>query len=172
MAGIKLKTTKAQKLAYLEHTGDYRSIPYDEYFNRLYEWAKEKKVRPGFNSMGIFYDNPEETPPEQCKSEIGIPIVGDAESEEDIKIKELPSMEVAVTKHKGSTKEYQETYRKLNEWIMRNGYEWAGPAMEVYTKKPKTVGEETIVYATVQVPVKKKVLLRKLVDKEETESSE
>jgi effector-binding domain-containing protein len=172
MAGIKIKTLKPQKLAYVEHTGDYKSIPYDDYFNQLYAWAKEKNVRPGFKPLGIFHDNPEKTPPEQCKSEICIPIVGEAESDEDIKIKELPSMEVAVTKHKGTSEEYQNTYRQLNEWITKNGYEWAGPAMEVYTKMPKTVGDQTIIYANVQAPVKKKVLLRKLAEKEETESSE
>lgn len=173
MAGIKLKTAKSIKLAYLEHTGDYGSIPYDDYFNKLYKWAKEKKVRPGFKPMGIFHDSPEQTPSEECRSEIGIPIVGDAEPEGDIKIKELPPMEVAVIKHKGSTKEYQDTYRKLNEWITKNGYEWAGPAIEVYTKKPKTVGDETIIYANVQVPVKKKgYLLRKLADEEESEITE
>lgn len=172
MAGIKIKTLKPQKLAYVEHTGDYKSIPYDDYFNQLYAWAKEKNVRPGFKPLGIFHDNPEKTPPEQCKSEICIPIVGEAESDEDIKIKELPSMEVAVTKHKGTSEEYQNTYRQLNEWITKNGYEWAGPAMEIYTKKPKTVGDQTIIYATVQAPVKKKVLLRKLAEKEESESSE
>ncbi len=172
MAGIKIKTLKPQKLAYVEHTGDYKSIPYDDYFTKLYDWAKEKKVRPGFKPLGIFHDDPQKTPPEQCKSEICIPIVGEAESDENIKIKELPSMEVAVTKHKGSSEEYQNTYRQLNEWITKNGYEWAGPAMEVYTKKPKTVGDQTIIYATVQAPVKKKVLLRKLAEKEESEGTD
>ncbi|UCG69061.1 MAG: GyrI-like domain-containing protein [Thermoplasmata archaeon] len=172
MAGIKIKTLKPQKLAYLEHTGDYGSIPYDEYFNRLYEWAKEKNVRPGFKGLGILHDDPQKIPPQDCRSEICIPIVGDAESEGDIKIKELPSMEVAVIKHKGSSKEYPETYKKLNEWIIENGYEWAGPTMEVYTKKPRTKGEETIIYANVQAPVKKKVLLRKLAEKEEAEEPE
>lgn len=172
MAAVKLKTTKPQKLAYVTHTGDYGNIPYGEYYEKLYSWAKENRVRPGMKALGIFHDNPEKTPPEQCRSEICIQIVGDAESEEEVKIKELPSMEVAQIKHKGSTKEYQNTYRTLNEWITKNGYEPAGPTMEVYTKKPKTVGEETIIYANVQMPIKKKVLLRKLAEKETPESND
>ncbi|UCE37906.1 MAG: GyrI-like domain-containing protein [Thermoplasmata archaeon] len=172
MAGVKIKTINAQKLAYLEHTGDYSSIPYGQYFDKLYAWAKEKKVRPGFKPLGIFHDNPEKTPPEQCRSEIAIPIIGDAESDEEIKVKELPEMEVAVIKHKGSSEEYQNTYKTLGEWIIQNGYEWAGPCMEVYTKKPKVKGEQTIMYATIQAPVKKKEpLLRKLADKEESTES-
>ncbi len=175
MAGIKIKKTKPCKLAYIEHTGDYGAIPYDKYFEQLYAWIKEKNVRPGFKPLGIFHDNPEQTPPEECKSEIGIPIVGEVEAEGDIKIKELPSMEVAVTKYKGGTKEIQETYKKLGEWITENGYEWAGPCMEIYSKKPKVKGEETIVYATVQAPIKKaegKYLLRKVAEKEETGEEE
>ena len=172
MAKIKIKQTKACKLAYIEHTGDYGNIPYGKYYDQLYSWAKEKKVRPSFKAMGIFHDDPHKIPPEECKSEIAIPIVGEAESEGDIKIKELPSMEVAVLKHKGSTKEYQETYKRIGEWITQNGYEWAGPCIEVYTKKPKTIGDETIISANVQVPIKKSEkkespLLRKVVDKEE-----
>jgi len=40
--------------------------------------------------------------------------------------------------------------------MAQNNYEWAGPAVEVYTKKPKVVGGETMIYAEVQVPVRKK----------------
>ena len=173
MAGIKIKTIKPQKVAYLEHTGDYSAIPYDKYFEQLYAWAKEKNVRPGFKPLGIFHDNPGKTPPEQCKSEIALPIVGDAESDEEIKVKELPSMEVAVIKHKGSSEEYKNTYKILGDWITENGYDWAGPCMEVYTKKPKVKGDTTIMFATIQAPVKKKApLLRKLADKKETEVTE
>jgi effector-binding domain-containing protein len=124
-------------------------------------------------ALGIFHDNPDKTPPEQCKSEIGIPIVGEAESEGEIKVKELPTMEVAQIKHKGSSKEYKNTYQILSDWITKNGYEWAGPSMEVYSKKPKTQGEEIIIYATIQAPIKKKgILLRKVVEKEQPEKTE
>jgi AraC family transcriptional regulator len=156
MAEIKIKKTKACRLAYVEHVGEYGSIPYNRYFAQLYGWAKEKKIRPGFQPMVIFYDDPSQTPPEKCRSEIGIPITGDAKPEGNIKIKDLPPMEVAVIQHKAPAKEYPETYRKLSEWMAKNGYEWAGPSIEVYTKKPKVEGDEVILYANVQVPIKKK----------------
>jgi AraC family transcriptional regulator len=171
MVGIKIKTIKPQKLAYIEHTGNYSEIPYDDYYEKLYSWAKEKKVRPGFKALGIFHDDPDKTPPEQCRSEICIPIVGEAESDDKIKVKELPSMEVAQIKHKGSSEEYKNTYHTLNEWITQNGYEWVGPSMEVYTKKPKVAGDATIIQALVQAPIKKKgYLLRKVKDEEPEKS--
>jgi len=156
MADVKIKKIKPFKMAYIEHVGSYDEIPFDEYISQLYGWTKEKKVRPGFRTIGIFYDSPEKTSPEKCRSEIGIPITGEVEGGEKIKIKEIPSMDVAVIKHKGPASQYSETYRKITEWIEENGYEWAGPAMEIYTKKPKIVGDERILYATIQVPIKKK----------------
>jgi len=156
MAKIKIKKTKPYKLAYIEHVGDYRNVPFDKYIPQLYGWAKEKKVRPGFRSVGIYYDCPETTPPEKCRSEIGIPVHGTPEPGGEIKIKDVPVMEVAVIKHAGPAKDYSKTYGALNEWMTQSGYEWAGPAFEVYTKKPKVKGGETIIYAEVQVPVRKK----------------
>jgi len=156
MEKIKVEKTKPMMLAYIEHQGSYGEIPFDTYIPQLYAWAKEKKVRPGFKTIGIFYDSPEKKSPAECKSEIGIPIVGAANSDEKIKIKELPSMDVAVIKHKALASKYAETYKKLGEWIEENGYEWIGPAMEVYTKKPKVVGNEKIIYANIQIPIRKK----------------
>jgi AraC family transcriptional regulator len=173
MTGIKIKTLKSLRLAYIEHKGTYSEIPYDMYYDKLYSWAKEKKVRPGMKALGIFHDDPDKTPPEQCRSEICIPIFGEVESDEEIKIKELPRMEVAQIKHKGSSEEYKNTYKTLSDWIESNGYEWAGPSMEVYTKKPKPSGDKTIIYSNIQAPIKKKdFLLRKVADKEDPEKSE
>lgn len=156
MAEVEIKERGACKLAYIEHVGDHGSIPYDKYISQLYGWAKENKVRPGFQPLCIFHDCPEKTPPEKCRSEIGILIMGKAKGDKTVKIKDMPAMNVAVIKHKGPGKEYPETYRKLSEWIAQNGYEWVGPSIEIYTKKPKIIGNETIIYAHVLAPVKKK----------------
>jgi effector-binding domain-containing protein len=156
MAKVKLKNRKPSKLVYIEHVGAYDKIPYDEYFNKLFSWAKEKNAKPGFKSLGIFHDNPEKTPPESCKSEIGIPILGNPEPEGEIRVKELPAMNVAVYKHKGPSSEYPQSYGALHQWITQNGYEITGPTLEVYTKKPKVKGDQTILYSEIQMPIKKK----------------
>jgi len=156
MAKVKIKKTKPMTLAYIEHTGDYGEIPFDEYISKLYEWVKKQKARPGFKTIGIYHDNPEEKPPAECRSEIGIPIKGMANPDEEIKIKEVPALDVAVIKHSAPASKLTETYHNLMKWMEENGYEWDGPGIEVYTKKPKVVSGETIIYATVQAPIKKK----------------
>ncbi len=156
MAGIKVEKRKRTKLAYIEHTGRYNEIPFQKDFEKLYGWAKENHIRPGFYPLGIYHDRPDVVPSANLRSEIAIPIFGSAKPEADIDIKEIPAMKVAAISHKGPSSEFPSTYRKLNEWIAEKGYEWSGPAIEIYTRKPKLVGGETILYAKIEAPIRKK----------------
>ncbi len=153
---VKVESRKPMKLAYIEHVGDYGAIPFQRYMERLFGWAKANKVRPGFNPLGIFYDMPSTTPPERCRSEIAIPIYGDAKGEGEVKTKDLPAMKVAAVSFKGPASEYPKTYDALSAWVAENGYEWAGPSIEAYSKKPEQVGGQTIMYAKIMAPVRKR----------------
>lgn len=155
MAGPKLESRKETNLAYIEHQGPYDKVPWDKYMERLYGWAKEQKVMPGFYPMAIYYSDPASTRPEECRSEIGIPFKGEGKEQAGIKIKKLPAMKVATISHKGPGSEFKNTYAKLNEWKAEKGYDCVGPSMEIYTKKPEVVGGVTILYAKVLMPVKK-----------------
>jgi effector-binding domain-containing protein len=155
MTRVRIEKKNAIKLAYIEHVGAYDKIPFNEYIPRLYGWAKENHVRPGFYPMGLFLDPLGCRPPEEIRSEIGIQVYGEARPEKGISIKELPPMEVATISHKGPSSEYPKTYENLSDWITQHGYEWSGPAIEIYTRRPKIVGEETILYAKIEAPVRK-----------------
>jgi len=155
--GVKLETRKPITVAYIEHIGNYDSILFEKYIRRLYGWVKEKKVMPGFHPLAIYCDSPEKTPPGKCRSEIAIPIYRSVKPEAEIKIKKLPRMKVATLSHKGPSKEYPNSYKRLDEWITKNGYEWAGPAIEVYSKKPEVVAGGTIIHAKILVRVKKRI---------------
>jgi AraC family transcriptional regulator len=156
VAGIKMEKRKRTKLAYIEHTGKYSEIPFQRYFEKLYGWARENHVRPGVYPLGIYQDRPDDIPASELRSEIAIPVYGTAKPDADIKIKDIPAMKVAAISHKGPSTEYTNTYRKLNEWIAEKGYEWSGPAIEVYTRKPKIAGGETILFAKIEAPIRRK----------------
>jgi DNA gyrase inhibitor GyrI len=156
MDKIKIEKTKPIKLAYIEHFGEYSKVPYGDYVPRLYEWAKENKVRPGFKNVNVFHDNPEEVDPSKCRSWIGIPIKSEAKGDNEVKIEDLPAMDVAVVKFKGPSRELKNTYKEIGEWMDENGYDWNGPCLEVCSKKPKEVNGELYLFTTIQVPIKKK----------------
>ncbi|MBN1678014.1 MAG: GyrI-like domain-containing protein [Candidatus Thermoplasmatota archaeon] len=155
MAAPKLEKRKPVTLAYIEHVGPYDRIPFDSLIPRLYGWVKEKKIIPGFYPIGIFYSDPKTTAPELCRTDVAITVKGNPRPEGDIKIRKLPAMTVATLSHKGPGSEYQRSYDTLTEFVRKKGYFISGPPMEIYSKKPEVVGDETVLYAKIMFPVKK-----------------
>jgi len=156
MTDPKLETRRAANLAYIEHQGPYDKVPWEDYIKQLYGWAKEQKVMPGFYPMAIYHDDPEKTAPENCRSDIGITFKGRAKGQAGVKIRKMPAMKVATISHRAPGSEFKNTYAKLADWIGKKGYTVSGPPIEVYSKKPEVVGDVTILYAKVMMPVRKK----------------
>jgi len=103
----------------------------------------------------VFHDDPQQKNPSECKCWIGIPIKGNATSDEEVKIEDIDEMEVAMMKFKGPGSEYEDAYRKIGDWMTEHGYDWNGPSFEVCSKKPKMVNGEMILSTTIHVPIKK-----------------
>lgn len=155
MANPKLESRKAASIAYIDNKGPYGKVPWGVYMERLYGWAKEQKVMPGFFPMAICYDNPDEVPEKECRSDIAISFKGKAKATKGIKLKKLPAMKVVALSHKGPGSEFGNTYAKIGKWIHENGYEASAAPIEIYSKKPEVVKGVTIIYAKIMVPVKK-----------------
>lgn len=156
MTAPKMETRNAANLAYIEHFGPYDQIPWQDYIERLYGWAKERKVMPGFYPMGIYHDDPGAMPPEKCRSEIAITFKGRAKDSAGVKVRKLPAMKVASLSFHAPSSELRTSYAKLQEWIEKKGYTLSGAPIEVYSKKPDVVGGVTHLYAKIMFPVRKK----------------
>lgn len=156
MAAPKLEVRKESSIAYIEHEGPYDKIPWDAYIRRLYEWAKEQKVIPGFHPMGIYHDQPGKAQPSRQRTEIAITFRGKARGHGGIRTRRLPSMRIATISFKGPASEYGKVYADLDGWITKKGYRPTGPPMETYSKKPEVVDGVTILCSKVMIPVLKK----------------
>ena len=155
MAKVRLETRKELSIAYIEHTGPYDKIPWPEYLERLYAWAKDRKVIPGFHPMGIYMDDPYTTTKEELRSQVAISFKGDARGGDGIRTRTLPEMTVATLSHKGPSCIFKQSYDELEKWVEANGYKCSGPPMEVYSKKPEVVCGKTILHAKIMTPVRK-----------------
>lgn len=149
----KFEERKEVMLAYIEHRGPYDQVPWNELMPRLYGWAKEQKVMPGFHPMGIYHDDPNTAPGAKCRSDIAITFKGEARSSGDVKIKKLPAMKVATLSFKGPAEGYPDAYKALDAWIQEKGHHVTGPSIEVYSKMPEVVDGATILYAKIMMPV-------------------
>lgn len=156
MAKIKIKKRKATDIAYIEHEGAYGDIPFGEYYDRLYSWARANRARPGFRPFAVYLNDPNETPEDELKTRLAISIGRTAGGEGEVKVGSLPEMEVATVKHKGTPEEYGATYARLLEWVDQNGYEVTRPPMEVYRGKPKVKRGKMVIKSKVMFPVKKR----------------
>ncbi|UCE91044.1 MAG: hypothetical protein JSV90_06380 [Methanobacteriota archaeon] len=51
MSKVRVEKRKPMTIAYIEHLGPYRRMPFDKYIDWLYGWAKLTRVRPMFYPM-------------------------------------------------------------------------------------------------------------------------
>jgi effector-binding domain-containing protein len=153
---IKVKRRGAGTMAYIEYKGPYDKIPFDEAYGKLYAFAKESKAGMRFGTFAVYASDPNATPAAELVTRVAIPIGKAVEPKGEVKVAQLPEMEVAVIAHDAPADEYAKSYTELTKWITDNGYEVTGAPLEVYTKKPKVKDGKTIIYSEIQFPVRKK----------------
>jgi len=153
---IKVKKRPAGAIAYIEHRGPYGNIPFDEYMGKLYAFAKQSKVRPGWKPFAVYTTDPNTTPEADNITQVAIDISKEVPGSGEVKVRSLPETDVAVMVHNAPSEEYKKSYAELGKWISENGYMTAGPPLEIYTAKPKMVDGKVIIYSEIHFPVKKR----------------
>ena len=151
MLHIKLDKVEKMQVAYIELTG-----PYENWGRGLMELKAlldESKIEIVGPPIGLYYNNPLQTQPEKLRSEACLPVSGNVTAMWTFKVKELSATEVATTLHEGPPELYTDTYSALFEWIIANGYEYYGPAPEIFQEASANLrpGEGLVI----QQPTKK-----------------
>lgn len=144
MAEPVIKRTEPTTVAYLPMTGPYSQIP--EAMGRLYRWVMEGPLEPAGMPIGVYLTDPAEVPEAQAAWEVWAPIAGEEAEvrpdESGVGVKPVPVMTVASIMHRGPYEDVGRTYDRLMTWIGEQGYEVAGPPMEVYYSDPDEVAPE------------------------------
>ena len=119
-----VKELPEHNVAYMRHIGPYNQM--GQTFQKLFGWAGPKGLIqfPQTQSMAVYYDNPEEVPESELKSDIcmtvpeGTPVDGDA------KTMKIPGGKFAVAHVEIEGSEFGEAWDKLvGEWMPENGVE-------------------------------------------------
>ncbi len=127
---VKLDKAPRIRVAYVQIEG-----PYEQWGKRLMELVSlldSRKVQINGAPFGRYYDSPLDTPVEKLRSEACIPIKGRVAASTGVKVKQLEAAMMATTVHEGPPERYTDTYGALFGWIIANGYEFYGPAMEIF----------------------------------------
>ena len=117
-------------MAYVELIGPYKD--WGRGLMELKAWLESRRARIVGKPIRLFYDNPTETPEDQLHSDARFPIEGEIEPQDKFRIKDLPSGEVAVTRHVGPPDHYARTYGSFLESLLKHGYTFYDPTREIF----------------------------------------
>ncbi len=148
-----IKTVDSMTVISIAKNGSYSDV--GKTIGELMTWVIAKKIRMTGNPFGIYYDNPAKVTPESTRYEICLPVSKDTKSDNIIKVKQLPKMEVASTIYMGSYDKIGTAYEKLTNWITEQGYIITGPSRELYFSNPASASPESL-KTEVQLPISKK----------------
>ena len=117
-----IETLPSVRIAYVRQVGPYGSDN-NQGMQRLKEWAKEENLLTESAVLfGISQDNPETTPPEQCRYDACIVIPQDYQMNNIISESELPSGDYAIFKLKHTAEDIQKAWNQIFPAIQSGGY--------------------------------------------------
>lgn len=132
---VQVKRLPELRVAYMHVIGSYDRS--GETLMHLLQWVAQQGSHPAGPPLGIFYDNPAETPAERCRADICLPVGPTVSGAGAVCVRTVPAADVASLIQLGPYGKYDETYLRLYAWINENGYRPAGPPMEIYLCDPR-----------------------------------
>ena len=114
---------------YYEFIGPYQKA-FDK-FGEFMAYLKKNGIETGPYSVGIYLDNPQMTPPEKLRSEIGFMVKKAFKADGIYKYKKIESFYAISTWYK-SMDEIQGAWNALVIYLMKNKLIPAGPGYEFY----------------------------------------
>ena len=154
---VTVKKTDFRTVAFVHRKAHFNEIP--QAMGQLYGWIQQKGYVPAGPPIGVYFNSPQQVPPDELVWEIHAPIAGDVApggpDEQGIGVKTVEGVEVASAMHKGPFDQVGPVYAELFQWLTDNGYELAGPTEEVYLSDPGTTAPEELL-TEIRFPVKKR----------------
>ena len=133
---VTVKDIKPYFYCAVEMTGSYDQ--HEDTFTTLYEQAGMQGLGTDFNSFGIYYDDPNDTPVEQLTWELGFALADSVIVNAPLVVKKWDYKKEAGLLYNGSfdSPEFVDAHIKLYEWLGKNNKMPVGPLMEKYMEMP------------------------------------
>ncbi len=119
---MQTQTIDNKYLAYIRVTGQYGKN-YEAASGKLYQWATSNQLEHG-ESIFIYHDNPELTPPEKCRTDICIAVPANTQVIPGIELKSLPAGKYAFIRHTvTAVEQYAGHWNDLMKQIIEHEYD-------------------------------------------------
>ncbi len=143
---VTIESVLPTRVAFLRHVGPYAAC--GPTWDRLCTWmGKEGYLGPGCRIIGISYDDPEATPPDQIRYDACITVDENFKPRDGIGVQTIEGGECARVTHHGPYAELSRTYAGLfGQWLPRSGrHVRNAPCFEVYLNDPGSTAPEDLV---------------------------
>lgn len=119
------------RVAYVRRLGAYDNHTHDAAFTELLRWSRPRGYPGRF--FGVYWDNPDVTPPGKCRIDACISIPDPTIPEAPVSTYTLHGGTYAVARVDVSDDNFQEPWERLFEWIVDNGYAFEDfPNYQIY----------------------------------------
>ncbi len=151
---VVIKEITPMNVVSIRHIGPYNEI--GKAFDRLIKWAEPQGLmKPDAKIIGVYYDDPQDTPPDQLKSDACIVVTGKIKTEREIFAQTVGGGMYAVTTHIGPYDKIIDTWNQFyGEWLPKNGKDYRpDPCFEVYLNSPENTPPDELI-TELYLPIK------------------
>ncbi|MGG2066827.1 AraC family transcriptional regulator [Bacillus sp. S14(2024)] len=130
---MKIETLPKYRIAYVRQVGPYGPANIQA-MEKLKKWAEEKNLVKSAIILGIPQDNPETTPPENCRYDACIVIPKDYQMDDSICESELSGGKYVICRVKHTAEDIQKAWAEIFPALHSHGYQIDNkPILERYT---------------------------------------
>lgn len=151
---IEIKTIQPFSYCCIHHIGPFTEI--QSVIAQLYASIQGQNILPGGTMIGIYYNSPADTDPQDLEWDIGFPCDAHVSPLQPLERKIWAATQVAATIHSGSFESTGETYLVIFEWLAANGMVPDGPVLEMYLTMPAPDTKPEDMRTEIWVPFKLK----------------
>jgi AraC family transcriptional regulator len=120
-------------VAYVRKMGPYGQETCEKAFGELMQWAAPRGLLDQGTMLGLYWDNPEVTPAEKCRTDACISVPEETLPEGSVGIQKIEGGPYAVCRFEITADGFAGAWEEAFGWLIKNGYECEDrPCYELY----------------------------------------
>lgn len=128
-----IKEMPEYHVAYVRKMGPYGKETCEAAFGELAQWAGPRGHLNSGTLLGVYWDNPEVTPPEKCRVDACVSVSGDTTPEGPVGIQTIRGGQYAVCRFEINADGFQQAWEDAFAWLVESGRDCAdSPCYELY----------------------------------------
>jgi AraC family transcriptional regulator len=123
-----VKEMPAWHVAYVRKMGPYGKATAEAAFGELMRWAGPRRLIGPGPMLGMYWDNPEVTAPEQCRTDACLVVPAGTKVEAPVAVQDIAGGPHAVCEFKVAMTDFGAAWEEAFRWVVQSGLECADRA--------------------------------------------